>query len=78
MPEKELKEKEEELRGYVLGAAHEAEVFKSRLDQMEEKVCKCGWTPSKVGEELSSEENARTKLSPASARAMSENWTCRT
>ena len=30
--EVELKEKEEELRGYVLEAAHEAEVFKSWLD----------------------------------------------
>ena len=37
--EEELKEKEEELTGYVLGAAHEAEIFKSQLDQMEQKSC---------------------------------------
>ena len=36
---------------------------------MEERVCKCGQTPSEVGEELSSEEDARAKLSYASARA---------
>ena len=35
---------------------------------MEERVCRCGQTPSEVGEELSSEEDARTKLSYASAR----------
>ena len=46
--EAELKEKEEELRGYVLRAAHEVEVFKSWLDQMEERVCRCGQTPSEV------------------------------
>ena len=66
--EEELKEKEKELRGYVLGAAHEAEVFKSQLDQMEERVCRCRQTPSEVGEDLSSEEDARTELSYASAR----------
>ena len=66
--EVELKEKEEELRGYVLGAAHESEVFIHQLNQMEERLCKCGQTPSEVGEELSSEEDTRMKLSYASAR----------
>ena len=65
----ELKEKEEELRGFIIGAGHEAEVFKSRLDWMEEKACKCGHTPSKVGAELSSEEDARAELSYTLARA---------
>ena len=67
--EVELKEKEEELRGFIIGAGHEAEIFKSWLDQMEEKACRCGHTPSEVGEELSSEEDVRTELSYASARA---------
>ena len=61
----------EEVNGrfdHLLGAAHEAEVFKSWLDQMEERVCRCGQTPSEVGEDLSSEENAQTELSYASAR----------
>ena len=53
MREKELKKKVEELGGFVLGATHEAEVFKTRLDRMEDNVCKCGCTPSEVGEELS-------------------------
>ena len=66
--EEELEKKEEELRGYILGAAHEAKVFKNQLDHMEEKICRCGRTPSEVGEDLSSEEDARTKLSYASAR----------
>ena len=35
---------------------------------MEERVCKCGQTPSEVGEELSLEEDAGTELSYASAR----------
>ena len=55
------------MRGFVLGATHKAEVFKNRLDQME-KSCKCGHTPSEMGEDLSSEEDARTELSCASAR----------
>ena len=63
-----LKRREEELRGYILGAAHEAEVFKNWLDHMEEKVCRCGRTPLEVGEDISSEEDARTELSYASAR----------
>ena len=36
---------------------------------MEERTCKCGHTISEVAEELSSEEDARTELSYASARA---------
>ena len=36
---------------------------------MEERVCKCGQTPSEVREELSSEEDPRTKFSYASVRA---------
>ena len=67
--ESELKEKEEELRGYVLGAAHEAELFKNWLDQMEERVCRCRQTPSEVGEELFSEEVAKTELPYALTRA---------
>ena len=35
---------------------------------MEERICRCGQTPSEVGEDLSSEEDARTELSYASAR----------
>ena len=36
---------------------------------MEENVCRCGWTPSKVGEEfVSSEDEGRTELSYASVR----------
>ena len=35
---------------------------------MEEKVCRCEQTSSEVGEDLSSEEDARTKLSYTSAR----------
>ena len=35
---------------------------------MEENVCRCGWTPSEVGEEfVSSEDEGRTELSHASA-----------
>ena len=50
-----------------MGAGHEAQVFKNCLDRME-NVCRCGWTPSEVGEEfVSSEEKGRTELSYASA-----------
>ena len=68
--EEELKEKEEELMGFIIRAGHEVEVFKNWLDWMEEKTCKCGHIPLEVGAELSSEEDdARTELSYASARA---------
>ena len=35
---------------------------------MEDNVCKCGHTPSEVGEDVSSEEEVRTELSYASAK----------
>ena len=70
----ELKEKEEELKGYVLGATHEVEVFKSQLDWMEERICRYEQTPSEVGEDLSSEDDARTVLSYASARGTLLLW----
>ena len=67
--EKDAKETVERLEGFTIGAANEAEVFKPCLDRMEDNVCKCGCTPSEVGEEfVSSEEEARTELSYASAR----------
>ena len=49
-------------------AGHDAQVFKNRLDRMEENICRCGRTPSEVGEEfVSSEDKGRTELSYASA-----------
>ena len=62
--EKEAKQKVEELGGFIIGPAHEAKAFKSHLDWMEDDVCKCGHTPSEIGEEfVSSEEEARMELS---------------
>ena len=56
------------LKGFIVGTGHEAQVFKNRLDRMEENVCKCGQTPSEVGEEfVSSEDEGRTELSYALA-----------
>ena len=56
------------MKGFIVGAGHEAQVFKNRLDRMEENVCRCGRTPSEVGEEfVSSEDEGRTELSYASA-----------
>ena len=67
--EKTAKEETEELKGYIIGAGHEAQVFKNRLDRMEENICRCGRTPSEVGEEfVSSEDKGRTELSYASVR----------
>ena len=66
--EKDVKDKVEKLKGFIIGAGHEAQVFKNHLDRMEENVCRCGCTPSEVGEEfVSSEGEARTELSYASA-----------
>ena len=48
--EKDSKEEVENLKGFIVGAGHEAQVFKNCLDRMEENVCRCGWTPSEVGE----------------------------
>ena len=67
--EKDAKEETEQLKGFIVGAGHEAQVFKNRLDRMEENVCRCGRTPSEVGEEfVSSEDKGRTELSYASVR----------
>ena len=66
--EKDAKEETEKLKGFIVGAGHEAQVFKDHLDRMEENVCRCGRTPSEVGEEfVSSEDEGRTELSYASA-----------
>ena len=66
--EKDTKEEVEKLKGFVIGAGHEAQVFKDCLNRMEENVCRCGHTPSEVGEEfVSSEDEARMELSYASA-----------
>ena len=56
------------MKGFIVGAGHEAQVFKNRLDRMEENICRCGQTPSEVGEEfVSSEDEGRMELSYASA-----------
>ena len=66
--EKDAKEEVERLNGFVVGAGREAQVFKSHLNRMEENVCRCGRTPSEVGEEfVSSEDKGRTELSYALA-----------
>ena len=67
--EKDTKEETEQLKEFIVGAGHEAQVFKNRLDRMEENICRCGRTPSEVGEEfVSSEDEGRTELSYASVR----------
>ena len=67
--EKDAKEETEQLKGFIVGAGHEAQVFKNRLDRMKENVCRCGRTPSEVGEEfVSSEDEGKTELSYASVR----------
>ena len=67
--EKDSTEEVEQLKGFIIGAGHEAQVFKNCLDRMEENICRCGWTPSEVGEEfVSSEDEGRTELSYASVR----------
>ena len=66
--EKDTKEEIEQLKGFIVGAGHEAQVSKNHLDRMEENICRCGQTPSEVGEEsVSSEDKGRTELSYASA-----------
>ena len=67
--EKDGKEEVKQLKGFIVGAGHEAQVFKNRLDRMEENICRCGRTPSEVGEEfVSSEDEGRTELSYALVR----------
>ena len=67
--EKDAKEEVKQLKGFIVGAGHEAQVFKNHLDRMEENICKCGRTPSEVGEEfVSLEDEGRTELSYASVR----------
>ena len=67
--EKDSKEEVERLKGFMVGAGHEAQIFKDCLNRMEENICRCGRTPSEVGEEfVSSKDKGRTELSYASAR----------
>ena len=67
--EKDSKEEVEKLKGFIIGAGHGAQVFKNCLDRMEENICRCGRTPSEVGEEFfSSEDEGRMELSYASVR----------
>ena len=67
--EKEAVKKVDKLGGYIIGAGHGAQLFKNQLDGMEENVCRCRHTPLEVGEEfVSSEDEARTELSYASAK----------
>ena len=40
--EKDSKEEVEKLKGFIVGAGHEAQAFKNCLDKMEENVCRCG------------------------------------
>ena len=57
------------MKGFIVGTGHEAQVFKNRLDRIEENVCRCGRTPSEVREGfVSSEDEGRTELSYASVR----------
>ena len=65
---KDAKQETEKLKGFIVGAGHQAQVFKNRLNRMEENVCRCGQTPSEIGEEfISSEDKGRTELFYASA-----------
>ena len=67
--EKDAKEETKQLKGFIVGAGHEAQVFKNCLDRMEENICRCGRTPLEVGEEfVSSEDEGRMELSYASVR----------
>ena len=67
--EKDAKEEVEKLKGFIIGAGHEAQVFMNRLDRMEENICRCGRTSLEVGEEfVSSEDEGRTELSYTSVR----------
>ena len=38
--EKDAKEETKKLKGFIVGAGHEAQVFKDRLNRMEENVCR--------------------------------------
>src|ERR1700743_2706119 len=40
--EKDAKEETEKLKAFIVGAGHEAQVFKDHLNRMEENVCRCG------------------------------------
>ena len=40
--EKDTKEETEKLKGFIIGAGHETQVFKDHLNRIEENVCRCG------------------------------------
>ena len=47
--EKDSKEEVEKLKGFVVGAGHEAQIFRDCLHRMAESICRCGRSPSEVG-----------------------------
>ena len=51
--EKDAEEETERLKGFIVGAGHEAQVFKNRLDRMEENVCNVGRLLQRSGKSLS-------------------------
>ena len=55
--EKDAKEETEKLKGFIVDAGHEVQVFKDCLNRMEENVYRCRRTSSEVGEEFVSSEN---------------------
>ena len=66
--EKDAKEETKKLKGFIIGAGHETQIFKNCLDRMEENVCRCRRTPSEVGDDfVSSEDEGRMELSYALA-----------
>ena len=68
--EKDAKEETEKLKGFIVDTGHEAQVFKNRLDRMEENVCRCGRTPSEVGEEFVSSEDCQGHSTLSSQRVL--------
>ena len=62
--EKDGKEEVEKLKGFIIGAGHEAQIFKNCLDRMEENVCRCGRSSSclrmRVGRNCPMHRSGRT------------------
>ena len=40
--EKDAKEETKKLKGFIVGARHEAQVFKDCLNRVEDNICRCG------------------------------------
>ena len=72
--EKDSKEEVEKLKGFVVGAGHEAQIFKDCLDRMAENICRCGGLPQRLGRSLSPQRTKEGRSCPMLLSERTSMW----